>query len=118
VWVLLPNFPLECYDGFNLTSIRNIIGKIIHIDRTTLNGCWGNYAQICVEIDISEKLKSMYRLWRRVRRVEYEGLHVICFNCGIYGHSKDACPHKLATKNEEEIIPKVRLFLIQCFKLT
>ncbi|CAN1801075.1 hypothetical protein LINPERHAP1_LOCUS22802 [Linum perenne] len=58
------------------------------------------------KIDISEKLKSKYRLWRRVRRVEYEGLHVICFNCGIYGHSKDACPHKLATKNEEEIIPK------------
>ncbi|CAN1132858.1 hypothetical protein LINPERHAP2_LOCUS7294 [Linum perenne] len=28
----------------------------------------------------------------RVRRVEYEGLHVICFNCGIYGHNKDGCP--------------------------
>ncbi|CAN1136492.1 hypothetical protein LINPERHAP2_LOCUS9487 [Linum perenne] len=31
-------------------------------------------------------------MWRRVRRVEYEGLHVICFNCGIYGHNKDDCP--------------------------
>ncbi|CAN1268639.1 hypothetical protein LINPERPRIM_LOCUS13268 [Linum perenne] len=69
-----------------------MIGKTINIDHTALNGCRGNYARICVEVDISKKLKSKYRLWRRVRRVEYEGLHVICLNCGIYGHNKDGCP--------------------------
>ncbi|CAN1154325.1 hypothetical protein LINPERPRIM_LOCUS41073 [Linum perenne] len=69
VWVRLPNLPLECYDEFVLTSIGNIIGKIVHIDHITLNGCRGNYARICVEIDITQKLKSKYRLWRRVRRV-------------------------------------------------
>ncbi|CAN1139820.1 hypothetical protein LINPERHAP2_LOCUS11515 [Linum perenne] len=117
IWVRLPNLPLECYDDFILTSIGNIIGKTVHIDRTTLNGRRGNYARICVEIDISEKLKSKYRLWRRVRRMEYEGLHVICFNCGIYGHSKDACPQKIVTEIEEVIPPKSSSFSNPMFQV-
>ncbi|CAN1138900.1 hypothetical protein LINPERHAP2_LOCUS10946 [Linum perenne] len=92
VWVRLPNLPLECFDESILTLIGNSIGKTVLIDHTTLNGCRGNYARICIEVDISRKLRSKYRLWRRVRRVEYEGLHVICFECGVYGHNKEECP--------------------------
>ncbi|CAN1299343.1 hypothetical protein LINPERPRIM_LOCUS24168 [Linum perenne] len=106
VWVRLPNLPLECFDEFILTSIGNIIGKTVHIDHTTLNGCRGNYARICVEIDITQKLKSKYRLWRRVRRGEYEGLHVVCFNCRVYGYSREVCPQIAVTVNEEDVIPE------------
>ncbi|CAN1775021.1 hypothetical protein LINPERHAP1_LOCUS13195, partial [Linum perenne] len=51
----------------------------------------GNYAIICIEIDITKPLKSKYRLWRRVQRVEYQGLHVVCFKCGRYGHGVGEC---------------------------
>lgn len=27
-----------------------------------------------------------------IRQVEYEGLHVFCFECGCVGHTKEACP--------------------------
>ncbi|CAN1799662.1 hypothetical protein LINPERHAP1_LOCUS22199 [Linum perenne] len=42
-------------------------------------------------LDIHQPIISKYRLHRRVRRVEYEGLHEICFHCGRYGHNKDSC---------------------------
>ncbi|KAK8686210.1 hypothetical protein V6N13_125237 [Hibiscus sabdariffa] len=31
-----------------------------------------------------------------VRAIEYEGLPVICFGCGKYGHSKEVCSHNVA----------------------
>ncbi|CAN1127477.1 hypothetical protein LINPERHAP2_LOCUS4063 [Linum perenne] len=52
----------------------------------------GNYARICVRVDLSNKLLSKYKLFHRVGRIEYEGLHVVCFQCSHYGHTKDICP--------------------------
>ncbi|KAL4314428.1 hypothetical protein AHAS_Ahas15G0084100 [Arachis hypogaea] len=31
-------------------------------------------------------------------RLEYEGLHQICFACGRYGHKMDVCPKKMVEK--------------------
>lgn len=45
-------------------------------------------------IDLSKTLVAKYKLKNRIFRIEYEGLHNICFNCGIYGHSKEQCPTK------------------------
>ncbi|CAN1130934.1 hypothetical protein LINPERHAP2_LOCUS6119 [Linum perenne] len=62
----------------------------------------GNYARICVRVDLSKKLLSKYKLLHRIRRVENEGLHVICFKCGIYGHTIDICPSAKATETAEQ----------------
>ncbi|CAN1187188.1 hypothetical protein LINPERHAP2_LOCUS38584 [Linum perenne] len=59
-------------------KIGNHIGKPVCIDQTTLEGSRGNFARICIEVDFSKPLLSKYRLRRRVRRIEYEGLHIIC----------------------------------------
>ena len=24
---------------------------------------------------------------------EYEGIHLVCFGCGMYKHKKETCPH-------------------------
>lgn len=29
----------------------------------------------------------------RIQGVKYEGLHIICFHCGQYGHRNKSCPH-------------------------
>ena len=50
------------------------------------------FARICVEIDLTKKFLSKFKLLGRTYRIEYEGLHFICFNCGRYGHRKDECP--------------------------
>ncbi|CAN1126723.1 hypothetical protein LINPERHAP2_LOCUS3596 [Linum perenne] len=82
-----------------LTIIGNKIGKTVRLDLTTLGGSRGNFARICVEVDLSKPLLSKYRLRRRVRRIEYEGLHTICYSCGCYGHAQDLCQ-----KKEEEAV--------------
>lgn len=46
---------------------------------------------MCVEVDITKPLLSKFKLRRRIRRIEYEGIHLICFNCGVYGHRDDQC---------------------------
>ncbi|CAN1132927.1 hypothetical protein LINPERHAP2_LOCUS7342, partial [Linum perenne] len=89
----------------NLWAVRGQIGKLVRIDPTTIAMERGNYAWICVRVDLSKKLLSKYKLLHRVRRVEYEGLHVVCFKCGIYGHTTDICPTAAvaAVKDGEQV---------------
>ncbi|CAN1140460.1 hypothetical protein LINPERHAP2_LOCUS11874 [Linum perenne] len=103
VWVRLPGIPFEYFDSAILKLIRDCIGKIVRTDNTTLEGIRCNFARIYVEVDLSKLLLSKYRLRRRVRRIEYEGLQTICFNCGCFGHKDDACkqePDTVATENQ------------------
>ncbi|CAN1121713.1 hypothetical protein LINPERHAP2_LOCUS921 [Linum perenne] len=103
VWVRLPGLPFEYFDSSILRLIGDRIGKTVRIDYTTIEGSRGNFARICVEVDLSKPLLSKYRLRRRVRRIEYEGLHVICFNCGCYGHKDESCklePEEVAVENQ------------------
>ncbi|CAN1129179.1 hypothetical protein LINPERPRIM_LOCUS17283 [Linum perenne] len=103
VWVRLPGIPFKYFDGAILKLIGDRIGKTVRIDHTTLEGSRGNFARICVEVDLSKPLLSKYRLRHQIRRIEYEGLHTICFNCGCYGHKDEACkqiPEADVTENQ------------------
>ncbi|KAF7822242.1 ribonuclease H [Senna tora] len=51
----------------------------------------GKFARICVEINLKKQLVPQVEVRGRSYAVEYEGLHLICFHCGRYGHSKDLC---------------------------
>ncbi|CAN1182170.1 hypothetical protein LINPERHAP2_LOCUS35835 [Linum perenne] len=73
-WVRLPGLPLENFDVEILKLIGDRIGKIVRVDETTLFGSRGNYARMCVEIDLHKTLVSKYRLHRRDRRIEYDGM--------------------------------------------
>jgi hypothetical protein len=44
------------------------------------------------KVDLTKLLLSKFKLRRRIRRITYEGLHLICFQCGQYGHKKETCP--------------------------
>ncbi|CAN1133322.1 hypothetical protein LINPERHAP2_LOCUS7577 [Linum perenne] len=94
VWVCLLGIPFEYFDSKILKFIGDRIGKTVRIDHTTLEGSRGNFARIYVEVDLSKPLLSKYRLRRRVRRIEYEGFHLICFNCGCYGHNDSDYKHQ------------------------
>ena len=46
-----------------------------------------------MEVDLSKPLVSKFKLRRRIRRLQYEGIHLVCFGCGMmYGHRKETCP--------------------------
>ncbi|KAF7842332.1 hypothetical protein G2W53_004630 [Senna tora] len=57
-------------------------------------------------------LKKVNQLWGRTgevelvdlaRKIEYEGLHFICFECGVYGHDLEHSPIYLARKEKEKL---------------
>ncbi|KAF7823170.1 uncharacterized protein G2W53_021314 [Senna tora] len=55
------------------------------------DGTRGKFARIYVEINLKKQLVPQVEVRGRSYAVEYEGLHLICFHCGRYGHSKDLC---------------------------
>ncbi|KAJ1422816.1 Zinc finger, CCHC-type [Sesbania bispinosa] len=103
VWIRVPRLPIEFYDDHILWIIRDVVGHTINIDQNTLRQYEdivgtsmvmerGKFARIFVEVDLRKVLISRFRLNGRVYHVEYEGLHLICFNCGRFGHRKECCP--------------------------
>lgn len=102
VWIRIPGLPIEYYDRKVLWRIGNCLGHTIKVDGNTLrrkgDSLFDNYiterakfARVCIEVDLRKTLVSKFELNNKEYRVEYEGLHHICFLCGCYGHSSDQC---------------------------
>lgn len=103
VWVRVPGLPIEYYDKHILWSIGNCLGRTVKIDPNTLKSKRGSeiyfyvpergrFAHICIEIDLRKILRSKFELNGRIYKVEYEGLNLVCFSCGRYGHQREVCP--------------------------
>lgn len=91
VWVRFPDLPLEYFDADILFRVGEKIGKPIRMDSATSLISKGNFARLCVEVDITKPLLSRFWLRKKVRTIEYEGIHMVCFKCGIYGHNEGSC---------------------------
>ncbi|KAF7831289.1 ribonuclease H [Senna tora] len=101
-WVHLPDLPIELYDDKFLYTLGSLIGKVLKIDVNTSQQLRGKFARLCVELDLSKPLLSQYYVHGRHRKIEYEGLHLICFECGVYGHDSEHCPVKKARLEKEK----------------
>ncbi|KAJ9184894.1 hypothetical protein P3X46_004579 [Hevea brasiliensis] len=91
LWVRVPNLPIEYY-SHTFLWVGQRIGVPIHIDDTTLSVSRGKFARMCVEVDLSKTLLSKFKFQRRIRKIEYEGINLICFECGVYGHRRKDHP--------------------------
>lgn len=107
VWVRVPKLSVEYVNPKCIWRLGNVIGKTLKIDVNTLNTNnglarveRGRFARICVEIDLRKKLRSKVRCGRRIYGVEYEGLGMICFGCGRYGHRKEACGENIVREKD------------------
>ena len=78
-----------------LMRVGSKIGKPIRVDNATSTLSRGHYARICVKVDLLKPLVSNFRFRRRIRKLEYEGIHLVCFRCGMYGHRKKIFPSKI-----------------------
>ena len=81
-------------------------GQNLKVDRTTSFSTRRNFARIYIEVDLPKPLLSKFKLRRRVRRIVYERLHLLCFQCGgQHGNKKEICPHlqhHSANESEEQ----------------
>ncbi|XP_019177873.1 PREDICTED: uncharacterized protein LOC109173071 [Ipomoea nil] len=91
VWVRFLELPIEYFDEEFLKKIGKTIGRPVKIDTTTSLASIGKFARVCVEIDITKPLLSKFVLHFMDWPIEYEGINLICFKCGIYGHHQEQC---------------------------
>lgn len=91
VWVRFPCLPMEYYDSSFLFRVGKRIGKLIRADSTIILTTRGKFASMCVEVDITKPLLAKFSLRQKVRRIEYEEIHLVCFKYVIYGHSSETC---------------------------
>lgn len=68
------------------------MGRTIKVDELSLSSIRGKFAKCCVEIDLSAPLVPSLIAFDFAQKVEYEGLHLICFDCGRYGHKVEEFP--------------------------
>ncbi|XP_026415757.1 uncharacterized protein LOC113311123 isoform X2 [Papaver somniferum] len=92
VWIRLPELPPEYYDEKILFEVAGKLGRPIKIDKNTELVMRGRFARLCVEVDTNAPLKSLIRNGQIKQKIEYEGIHLICFNCGKISHKKENCP--------------------------
>ncbi|KAL4305453.1 uncharacterized protein DS421_16g533350 [Arachis hypogaea] len=90
-WIRIPNLPIELYNHKFLWRVGSVIDSLLKIDYATSIHSRGRFARICVEIDLSKKLVPRISVLGSMLNIEYEGLHLICFNCGKYGHKSELC---------------------------
>ncbi|QHO28903.1 uncharacterized protein LOC127740571 [Arachis duranensis] len=100
-WIRPPGLPIKLYDRNILRKIENIIGRTVKVDSNTAELCRGKFARLCVEVDLTKPLIGRYLINGREYRVEYEGIHQICFSCGRIDHEQKDCPLKQAPKATE-----------------
>ncbi|GKV21616.1 hypothetical protein SLEP1_g31577 [Rubroshorea leprosula] len=94
-WAQLPGLPSEYYDHCSLHKIGNTVGALLRVDAHTAHHTRGQYARICVRIDLDKPLVKSVRLGKIRQKVAYEGIRGLCFSCGRIGHRKSECTFKL-----------------------
>lgn len=99
VWIRFPDLPIEYYGEEYLMKIGEKVGTPIKVDDATSLTTRGRFARMCVEIDLTKPLLAKYKLRRRIYKIEYEGIHLVCFQCGMYGHNADNCRSKNGDNN-------------------
>ncbi|XP_048501488.1 uncharacterized protein LOC125497832 [Beta vulgaris subsp. vulgaris] len=90
-WVRIPNLSVEYFDTQFLHKVGSKIGKVLRVDRTTAQADRGQFTRISVEIDLTKPLLSKFWLKGKIWKVQYEGIKLICYKCGMMGHSTDNC---------------------------
>ncbi|KAK2412313.1 zinc ion binding / nucleic acid binding protein [Trifolium repens] len=92
VWIRFPSLGLEYYDESLLLALASAVGTPVKVDLHTLDVSRGKFARVCIEIDLDKPVVG--KVWFRDfwYHVEYEGLHLLCKCCGLYGHVARNCP--------------------------
>ncbi|XP_039047520.1 uncharacterized protein LOC120188041 [Hibiscus syriacus] len=91
VWVRLPGLPYRYYSKAIFRRIAMVIGQVVKIDYSTNSGERGRFARLTVLVNLNKPLIPCLKINEFWQKIEYEGLQQICFQCGIYGHSKEVC---------------------------
>ena len=69
--------------AFLLHKIGSKVGKLRRVDNTTMNVERGQFTRLSMKVDLTKPLLSKFQLNGRIWRVQYKGLQMIYFKCGM-----------------------------------
>ncbi|CAL2256144.1 unnamed protein product [Prunus armeniaca] len=95
VWVRITGLHVEWFNPEAIKRIGDLIGVTYCIDTHTVAQARGKYARICIELDLTKPLSANVQVENNWYAIEYEGLHLVCFGYGIYGHNRNQCPSEI-----------------------
>lgn len=49
----------------------------------------GNFAWICVKMDLNKPQRPSVELLGKLYHIKYEGINLVCFSCSLFGHRKE-----------------------------
>lgn len=84
-----------------MRKIGRTLGTVVKINKLTLAQSRGNFGRLCIEIDLQKPLLPYVEVEDDVYSVVYEGISMICFDCGCFGHAKANCPHQKHSPAED-----------------
>ncbi|KAI9077419.1 hypothetical protein K1719_040622 [Acacia pycnantha] len=90
-WVRIPGLSFRYYHKSTLRAIGSLLGEVVKMDYMTETKGRGKYARLAVMMDLQKPLVPWILVDGKRHGVEYEGLPLICFECGLYGHPKERC---------------------------
>ncbi|KAL4348042.1 hypothetical protein GQ457_17G005950 [Hibiscus cannabinus] len=99
VWARLPGLPYRYYTKSMFRYIAGVIGQIVRIDYNTEKGKRGRFARLAIVVDLNKPLVPGILVDGVFQKVEYEGLPMICYSCGRYGHTYDSCQRVMEEAN-------------------
>ncbi|XP_065848420.1 uncharacterized protein [Euphorbia lathyris] len=95
IWVRLYNLPWEFWDKQIIADIARVIGVPLRFDKNTIDGEFGHFARILIELDLSKPLQKEIRVdtdnlivWAQVF---YENLPGFYSECNSVGHVMTNC---------------------------
>ena len=95
VCIKVHELPWEYWDASILSNMARGIDVLLKLDQATLEGKFGHFACILVDVDLSKELPESLMIEKSGHKffiiVEYENLPLFCINCSDVGHSLANC---------------------------
>ncbi|KAJ8770967.1 hypothetical protein K2173_022868 [Erythroxylum novogranatense] len=107
IWAQFYGLPLGSASEALAKSIGNLMGTYLEYDSANRRSSWNSFMRVRVRINVEESLmrKKIIRKQGAAPMeisFSYEQLPLICYLCGIIGHSETSCP-KLFEQSEQEL---------------
>lgn len=110
VWIRFYELPFEYWDSMVIWALASSLGAPIRIDENTLNGEYGQFARVLVEVDFKNEVRDRILVKRANHStftyVVIENAPDFCNQCGIVGHGWENCRHRMKAPVEQATIPK------------
>ncbi|CAL9017993.1 unnamed protein product [Prunus brigantina] len=102
-WVRIIGLHVEWFRPEAMLRIGDLLGTTFKVNSNTVAQVRGKYARVCVEIDLTQPLKAFVQVEDNWFGLEYEGIHLVCFACGCYGHNKNVCPSVIKAPHTDNV---------------